>query len=354
MTTTADAKSEGALGTMARGVQFNLSINTLDEMRAFCKILSATDLVPKAYINKPDAIMVAAMMGKEIGLPFFQSLQSIAVVNGNPSIYGDAALALVRTTALLEDFDEWIEVEGERQEKPFPVFTAVKDGKFIVAFTRSKRRGGQTRTTGYSVGDAVNAGLWEKKSKDGFPSPWCLTPLRMLMFRARGWNLRDQFGDVLKGLKFTEEVLDMLEMEARPDGSFTMANAPTPESAPKASTLGDLLKTKTAAQQAQTIVVPPQTPAPVSEPEPPAPAGGAPSPTETLPAQVEEGPSLDEQTEAQDLIAELNKTAKGRALLAGVRKSVKLLNPEEAFPKDLTRFYMFVAGLKTATEKVTP
>ena len=51
----------------------------------------------------------------------------------------------------------------------------------------------------FSVQDAKRAGLWGKMSASGKPTPWVLYPDRMLLFRARGFNLRDNFGDVLKG-----------------------------------------------------------------------------------------------------------------------------------------------------------
>jgi hypothetical protein len=53
--------------------------------------------------------------------------------------------------------------------------------------------------TEYSVSEAKEAGLWEKDK-----SPWKTAPKRMLMFRARGFNLRDNFGDVLKGCSIAE------------------------------------------------------------------------------------------------------------------------------------------------------
>jgi hypothetical protein len=72
----------------------------------------------------------------------------------------------------------------------------------------SKRRGRQPQTETFSVRDAKTAELWGKASKSGKPGPWILYPKRMLMFRARGYNLRDNFGDVLKGFTIGELVDD--------------------------------------------------------------------------------------------------------------------------------------------------
>lgn len=203
--------------TTRSSVSVSLQLNTLPDLRQFCSVLAGTEMVPKAYKGKPDDILVAMLHGQEVGLPHLQALQSIAVVNGIPSIYGDAALAMVRASGKLEDFDEWIEVENVRQDGPFSIQGLADAGKSIVAFCRSKRVGmGRERITTYSVLDAKRAGLWDKAG------PWTHVPQRMLMWRARGWNLRDQFGDVLKGLAIYEEAMD-IEASKGPDGAYRAA-----------------------------------------------------------------------------------------------------------------------------------
>ncbi|MDH5669817.1 MAG: recombinase RecT [Nitrospira sp.] len=195
--------------TTARSVSVSLNITTLESLQAFCAVLAGTEMVPKAYRGKPDDILVAMLHGQEVGLPHLQALQSIAVVNGVPSIYGDAALALVRASGKIEDFDEWIEVDGKRQEGPFPILKYAEEERQIVAYCMSKRVGmSRPRTTTFSVDDAQRAKLWLKVGQSGFETPWCTVPQRMLMWRARGWNLRDNFGDVLKGLAIYEEAMD--------------------------------------------------------------------------------------------------------------------------------------------------
>lgn len=195
-------------------VSLSLALSSLPEIRAFCEVLAKTSMVPKAYQGKPDDILVAGLQGQKLGLDIFQAMQSIATINGVPSIYGDAGLAIVRSSGKLEDFDEWIEVEGVRQEGPFPITSLAEENKSIVAYCMSKRAGmSRPRTTTYSVLDAKRAQLWGK------PGPWTNTPQRMLMFRARGWNLRDNFGDYLKGMAMFEEAMD-IDTAPGPDGTY--------------------------------------------------------------------------------------------------------------------------------------
>ncbi len=347
----------------ANRVAFNISLTTLEDIQKFCAVIAKSEMVPKAYRDRPDNILVAAMQGQEIGLPLFQALQSIAVINGVPSIYGDAGLALVRGSGKLEDFDEWFEFAGTRIDGVIDWKDAHDKGQNITAVCESKRVGAtRTRKTYYGIKDAIAAKLWGKVSQTGVPSPWVTAPGRMMMFRARGFNLRDQFGDVLKGLKFYEEAIDMEDVGG---GNFAMAPA-TPE---KPATLGTLLKQSKEAVKAQTIDVTLAAPTPTVEetlvdiltpeeqtaPTPPPPADPTEVIDEAVPAESPTPPpaaiTKAQRDEATSLIMALNATGKGRALLNGVRKAVKL-QPHEVMPDDATRFTLFLDGLVMAKEKM--
>src|ERR1700678_56477 len=79
---------------------------TLQEAIEFAKLIADSGMVPKDYINRPGAIVVALQMGMEVGLQPMQALQSIAVINGRPSIWGDGALAIVKTHPEFEGVEE--------------------------------------------------------------------------------------------------------------------------------------------------------------------------------------------------------------------------------------------------------
>jgi hypothetical protein len=160
---------------------------TMTEAIEFSRMLAESSMVPKAYQNKPQDIMVCVQWGYEIGLAPMQALQNIAVINGKPSVYGDAAMALVQASPVCEDVQEFFEGEGS----PNPVAVCV-----------AKRRGRNPVTARFSVEDAKRAGLWGKAG------PWQAYPKRMMQMRARGFALRDAFPDVLKGLITAEEAQD--------------------------------------------------------------------------------------------------------------------------------------------------
>jgi len=166
-----------------QGVQ----LASLEDAFRFANAVAASGFAPRG-MEKPEAILVAIQLGAELGLTPMSALQNIAVINGRPGIYGDAALALVRSSGLLEVFRE------EEIGEPGKDTQGVK--------VTAKRKGFDEASETFTVADAKLAKLWGKAG------PWSDYPKRMLKFRARGFILRDLFGDVLKGLRTLEEVRD--------------------------------------------------------------------------------------------------------------------------------------------------
>ena len=168
----------------------------INEAMKLSEILAKSEIVPKDFIGKPSNIFVAVNWGIEIGLSPMQSLQSIAVINGRPAIWGDSALALVRGSGKLE----YIKEEQTEAE----------------AICKVKRVGEPEVVVKFSMADANRAGLVNR-------SPvWKAYPKRMLQMRARSFALRDVFTDVLKGIGIAEEVEDSIEVEAEKPKPVTM------------------------------------------------------------------------------------------------------------------------------------
>lgn len=154
----------------------------LELLERWARMLSASQLTPKG-IAGPQAVAYAVQCGLELGLGPIQSLQNIAIINGRPVIWGDLALALVKSHPAFVDHIEPQPVNG-------------------VATVTSKRLNCNDVVRTYSIEDAKRAGLWGKQG------PWTTNPNRMLQLRARAFALRDQFPDALKGVGIREEVQD--------------------------------------------------------------------------------------------------------------------------------------------------
>lgn len=181
----------------ARGM---LEPKTFEDAMRFSSMLAKSTMVPRDFQGKPENILVAVQWGREIGLGPLQALQSVAVINGRPSVWGDALLALVRGSGLAAFVRETMEGDGEHQ----------------TAICRTQRRDDPSEIIGsFSVADAKKAGLWGKAG------PWTQYPNRMLQLRARGFCLRDAYPDVLRGVISAEEAQDIPTEPLRQPETFT-------------------------------------------------------------------------------------------------------------------------------------
>lgn len=179
----------------------NLAPKNLHEAMQLAEMLASSNIVPKDFIGKPANILVAMQWGAELGLQTMQAMQSIAVINGRPSLWGDAVIALARSSPLCEYIYE------------------SDDG--TTATCKVKRRGEEEQIRTFSVDDAKSAGL------HGKGGPWTQYPKRMRQMRARAFALRDVFPDVLRGLSVAEEAQDMPEVDM---GKAEVVNRQEPKS----------------------------------------------------------------------------------------------------------------------------
>ena len=180
-----------------------VQLRSFDELGRFCKAVINSGLAPKSF-NSPEAVMVAIQHGMELGLAPMQALQSIAIVNGKPVVYGDTALAIATNHPAFLDIEETVE------------------GNTATCVVKRRDRSAVVRT--FSEADAKKAGLWGKAG------PWQQYPSRMLQMRARSWALRDAFPDALRGLGIREEVADYQIKQAR--GREVASGVVLPEALP--------------------------------------------------------------------------------------------------------------------------
>lgn len=163
---------------------------SMGEFIEMSKMIAASDLAPKDYQGRAGNVLVAMQMGSELGLAPMQAIQNIAVINGRPSLWGDAMLAVVQSHPDFVDIEEM----------------DMKDIEAAGAATCTIHRKGRTsRTATFSVNDAKTAKLWGKGG------PWSQYPSRMLQMRARAFACRDMFSDALRGIQSAEEARDIPE-----------------------------------------------------------------------------------------------------------------------------------------------
>jgi len=167
----------------------NLIPTDVDQALRISEMFAKSDLVPEGYRNKPANIFLAVSAGASLGLAPFQAMQNIAVINGKPSIFGDALLAMVRNDKRCLSVKESIVGDAMNRTATCIVSRLSPNGETEVI------------SSSFCLGDAQKAGLLNR-------GPWKSYPDRMLQMRARGFALRDAFADVIGGLITSEEAQD--------------------------------------------------------------------------------------------------------------------------------------------------
>jgi hypothetical protein len=143
---------------------FTFLPRTWEELWNFAKEVAATDFPPKDMRGKPGAILAAWQTGAEIGLPAMASLQSIALINGRPSVHSKGYWAIIVTHPMCEWTTE------------LPPEEALSKGFGECSI---KRRGNpHVFTRKFSIEEAQRARLLDKDN-------WKYYPGDMLVARAR-------------------------------------------------------------------------------------------------------------------------------------------------------------------------
>jgi hypothetical protein len=186
---------------------------SLAEVRELARLLALAEWAPDSYRDLegnyvPQKIELAIMHGITVGLGPIAAMQSIAVIDGMPTIWGDGALSIVERSGLLEDMREEYQVDAE-------------EGLTAVCTIWRRRRPTPIHNR-FSMAMAEQARLTQKEG------PWQSYPQRMLRMRARSWTIRDGFADVLRGLHIREEVDDFVETRGLSPAPTISAPDPLP------------------------------------------------------------------------------------------------------------------------------
>lgn len=166
-------------------VDGGLALTNIEQVWRTARLIRQSGMAPASFRNDQQ-IVIAILRALELKIPIFQALEGMSVINNRIGIMGDLALALVQGSGLLEK--KSVEYSGEGDE--------------LVCTLTVKRKGRSAQPYTFSVKEARNAGIYDRSAV------WRQYPKRMTYYRALGFGLRDEFPDVLKGIKTTEELQD--------------------------------------------------------------------------------------------------------------------------------------------------
>lgn len=175
----------------------------IEEVLTLAETFACSQMCPQAFRGNIQDVATAIFYGLEVGLPPFQAMQNIAVVNGRPCLWGDALPALMYKHG--HSLDESIEGEGD---------------DMIATCILTRGDTGHSITKTFSMKQAKKAGLAGK-------GVWSKYPERMLQMRARGFAIRDGASDAMVGLAVAEEVQDY--QEAAQVKNVTPPSPPSPK-----------------------------------------------------------------------------------------------------------------------------
>jgi len=215
-----------------------VEVRDLEDLQRMSNLIVASGYAPKG--DTPQGVAVKIQLGLELGLPPMFALSNIKVLNGRPSIFGDAGKAILMASGMLDGAPE-IKVLG----KP--------DDFEVIVKMRRKGMAGEFVGT-FSTQDAKRAKLWGKTG------PWTDYLIRQATWRAWWFAAREGFADVFGGIGGAEEVDDIPR-----EASFEVK---APQARPR--TLEGLLETMPEVQSAAAPMPEPEVqPDPEPSPEPP-------------------------------------------------------------------------------------
>jgi hypothetical protein len=154
--------------------------DSLDRAIELCERLSKSGLLPPTLVGKPNDVLVLTLTGRDLGLTFMQSLQSIQIIEGRPNLSAKLKVALVRRHPCCEYF-------------------RLVESTDKIAVWATKRRGNEPTMEKFTMAEAQAAGLVHK-TKTGAPGMYEKWPKQMLRARAATQLCDREYQDVLLNL----------------------------------------------------------------------------------------------------------------------------------------------------------
>lgn len=183
---------------------------TIDSQMEYAKILLNSGALPAQYKkDKPEAVILAANYGKELGFSFITALRSVYFVNGNPSLSTQAMVSLLLqkgvVTKTIKDFELIKKEDGTFIYDPgFEGQAARRSRRTIIRFYRKHSILGIVleEDITYTTYEATQAGI--------YGNVWLKYPHLMIWYRTYSFGAKRVASDLLNGLTSVEELVDSI------------------------------------------------------------------------------------------------------------------------------------------------
>lgn len=172
------------------------SIQSFEHAQRVAKMLASSSLIPEAYRNRVDNVMIAMEMSHRMNISPIMVMQNLYIVKGNPGWSGSFVIATINNSSRFGDKLKF-EKSGEGDSYGYTAVTTNKDGK---------------RIEGTKIDwKMVKAEGWLDKTG----SKWKTMPEQMFKYRAASFFGREHCPDLLMGMQTIEEVIDTNEQKAQ-------------------------------------------------------------------------------------------------------------------------------------------
>jgi len=172
---------------------------SLDESYRLAKAYHASGMLPKSY-RTPEMVMTAMQFALELGLKPLTALRQIAVINGNPALWGDLPLALCQQSGKLERIREYFFDKDQKELKiEHGNILAEAEGAVCIVWRKGDD---QPAEAVFTMLDARRAGITSNMTWKGYAKD-------MLKYKARSRALKSKFADCLNGIAIAEHDYDV-------------------------------------------------------------------------------------------------------------------------------------------------
>lgn len=168
------------------------------KMMEMAEFLSKSTIIPVAYQNYPENILVALDLASRMGVSPMMVMQNLYIINGKPSFGGQFIASLIRTNTSLKNVTlNFVGNEGKDSWGAYVSATRVSDNRELKGAT-------------VTLGTAKAEGWYQKTG-----SKWKSIPELMLTYRAYAWFGRAYLPEAFMGLHATDELEDIYETQSK-------------------------------------------------------------------------------------------------------------------------------------------
>ena len=194
-----------------------VEVSNVKQAALMAEGLAVAGLLPRGM--DPPKACITIIQGFRFGWDPMTSVQNICLINNRPSVYGKAAIDLLRRWPSVRTVRQgyktrdaegaWAEVEKFNLSVDMPLDPAEWGGAIaafceVVIGNPGENTPDSTIIGSFSVMDARRAGLWMDSRRD----PWCKYPLDMLGYKALHRAIAQAAPGCMMGMPILEDIRD--------------------------------------------------------------------------------------------------------------------------------------------------